>query len=179
MGPGFRRYRMHTSLPASSAIAYTLRPATAGRGRGPTRQRWEREGRPVPWCSAQVDRGAARESAGSLAQRRGEERDNRDAPHPPIASQWAPPSPRFAGERCMGGASPRHGGPKMCESDSGLRRDDGISSDSSVAVQRESIRSAQRKKRSIVPATAVSVSWTSGIGPSRRGRGGRYLLTGL
>src|SRR5438094_491108 len=34
-------------------------------------------------------------------------------------------SPRFAGERCTGGASPRRGGPKMCESDSGLRRDDG------------------------------------------------------
>src|SRR6266513_14901 len=55
MGPGFRRYRMPISLPASSAIAYTPRPATAGRGRGPTRQRWEGEGRPVPWCSAQLD----------------------------------------------------------------------------------------------------------------------------
>src|SRR5207249_200570 len=108
-------YARSTSLRASSAIAYTPRPATAGRGRGPTRQRWEGEGRPVPW------RGAARENGGSLAARRGEERGNRDAPHPPIASQWAPPSPRFAGERCMGDAWPRHGGPKMCESDSGLR----------------------------------------------------------
>jgi very-short-patch-repair endonuclease len=26
---------------------------------------------------------------------------NRDAPHLPIAAQWAPPSPRFAGERSM------------------------------------------------------------------------------
>src|SRR5437588_7740194 len=98
-------------------IAYTPRPATAGRGRGPTRQRWEGEGRPLPWCRA------ARENGGSLVLRRGEERGNRDAPHPPIASQWAPPSPRFAGERCMGGAWPRHGGPKMCASDSGESRD--------------------------------------------------------
>src|SRR5438552_4309630 len=111
---------MHTSLRASSAIAYTPRPATAGRGRGPTRQRWEGEGRPVPWCRA------ARENGGSLAVRHCEERDNRDAPHPPIAPQWAPASPHFAGERCMGGAWPRRGGPKMCESDSGFRRDDGI-----------------------------------------------------
>src|SRR5437762_10029660 len=108
---------MHTSLRASSAIAYTPRPATAGRGRGPTRQRWEGEGRPVASYKA------ARENGGSLAARRGEERGNRDAPHPPIASQWAPPSPRFAGERCMGGAWPRRGGPKMCESDSGEGRD--------------------------------------------------------
>src|SRR5437667_4922392 len=91
---------MHTSLRASSAIAYTPRPATAGRGRGPTRQRWEGEGRPIPSCRA------ARENGGSLAARHCEERDNRDAPHPPIASQWAPPSPRFAGERCMDGAWP-------------------------------------------------------------------------
>src|SRR5436309_1742614 len=33
--------------------------------------------------------------------RGGEERGNRDAPHPPIASQWAPPSPRFAGAAGM------------------------------------------------------------------------------
>src|SRR5207249_4374889 len=113
-------YARSTSLRASSAIAYTPRPATAGRGRGPTRQRWEGEGRPVPW------RGAARENGGSLAARRGEERGNRDAPHPPIASQWAPPSPRFAGERCTGGAWPRYGGPKICAYDSGFRRDDGL-----------------------------------------------------
>src|SRR5205823_9940132 len=100
-----------------SVIAYTPRPATAGRGRGPTRQRWEGEGRPVPSC------GAARENGGSLSVRHCEERDNRDAPHPPIASQWAPPSPCFAGERCMGGAWPGYGGPKMCESDSGEGRD--------------------------------------------------------
>src|SRR5438876_9032403 len=102
-------------------LAHTPRPATAGRGRGPTRQRWEGEGRPV------VSYKAARENGGSLAVRHCEERDNRDAPHPPIAPQWAPPSPRFAGERCMGGAWPRRGGPKMCESDSGFRRDDGYS----------------------------------------------------
>src|SRR5207248_10096075 len=98
-------YRLYTS------------PSDSGEREGPTRQRWEGEGRPVPWC------GAARENGGSLAARRGEERGNRDAPHPPIASQWAPPSPRFAGERCMGGAWPRHRGPKMCETDSGKSRD--------------------------------------------------------
>src|SRR5438046_6450524 len=111
--------RTHRSLRASSAIAYTPRPATAGRGRGPTRQRWEGEGRPVASYKA------ARENGGSLAARHCEERDNRDAPHPPIASQWAPPSPRFAGERWTDGAWPRYGAPKRCAYDSGLRRDDG------------------------------------------------------
>src|SRR5438874_13043479 len=45
-------------------------------------------------------------------------------------------SPRDSGERCIGGASPRHGGPKMRESDSGEGRDDGrrmdLSGDSTV-----------------------------------------------
>src|SRR5205807_1617800 len=35
-------------------------------------------------------------------------------------------SPRFAGERCMSGAWPRRGGPKMCESDTGESRDPAI-----------------------------------------------------
>src|SRR5438874_2261644 len=96
MGPGFRRYRMHTSLRASSAIAYTPRPATAGRGRGPTRQRWEGEGRPVPWCRA------ARENGGSLAARRGEERGNRDAPHPPIADALGPSLSPLRGREVYG-----------------------------------------------------------------------------
>src|SRR5207244_10837102 len=39
------RSRIELPWPASSAITYTPRPATAGGGRGPTRQRWEGEGR--------------------------------------------------------------------------------------------------------------------------------------
>src|SRR5438094_9729772 len=78
-------------IPAKAAIGFAhlcghvrrspihLSPATAGRGRGPTRQRWAGEGRPVPWC------GAARENGGSLAVRHCEERGNRDAPHPCFA----------------------------------------------------------------------------------------------
>src|SRR5206468_3516994 len=36
-----------------------------------------------------------------------------------------PCRPRFAGERCMGGAWPRSGGQEMRAYDNGLRRDDG------------------------------------------------------
>src|SRR5438067_9249617 len=108
MGPGFRRYRMHTSLPASSAVAYTLRPATAGRGRGPTRQRWEGEGRPVPWCRA------VRENGGSLW--RGAAKNEvtgtpltlpllRNGPLPLPASRargvWAVLGRDVAGQRCV------------------------------------------------------------------------------
>src|SRR5207248_3917003 len=49
-----------------------------------------------------------------------EERGSRDAPHPPIASQWAPPYPRFAGERCESTAmTERCGATELLE---GLRR---------------------------------------------------------
>src|SRR5437868_3886078 len=46
-------------------MAHTPRPATAGRGRGPTRQRWEGEGHPALF--AQIPRGIKRATMQSVA----------------------------------------------------------------------------------------------------------------
>src|SRR5437588_3173458 len=119
MGPGLRRYRMHISLPASSAPIH-LAPRQRGEGGAQRvsvgRVRGARSlGTALSWTKGQLVQVPAVWLRGAV-----KKQGNKDAPHPPIASQRAPPSPRFAGERCMGGASPRDGGPKMRESDSGL-----------------------------------------------------------
>src|SRR5436305_13443382 len=115
--PGEGHYRIHASLRVIDDRPIHLAPRQRGEG-GAQRVSVGRVRGTRSICSGLEWN---REKADRL--RRG----NGDAPHPPIASQWAPPSPRFAGERCMGDAWPRHRGPKMYESDSGEGGDPSLS----------------------------------------------------